>query len=120
MFNGGIIRHECSRSDSSSTDYDILHEYTKDSKTMSERWLDWDILGYNFQGVSSYSVLPFGETITYNPLIVEVSGNIFESNLRGWECAVLKFDRSPFFAILDNIFEANGDILIAGLSFSLS
>lgn len=39
--------------------------------------------------------------------------------MRGSEGSVLKFDRTPFFNIQDNSFEANGDILVAGLAHSL-
>lgn len=76
-------------------------------------------MGYAFQSATKTSVFPSGDTLTYNPLVVEAVNNTFELNLRGSECSILKFDRTPFFSVRDNLFESNGDILVAGLALSL-
>lgn len=104
MEKGGVVRHECSRSDLSSLNYDLLHEYYSESPTAEEKWLDWELLGFSFQNASQTVSLPSGDSLTFNPLLVEVSTNKFELNMRGSEGAVLKFERTPFFNLSDNAF----------------
>ena len=119
MLNGGVIHHECSRSDLSLSNYDTFHEYSAQSPTAEEKWEDWGLLNNAFKFASKTYELPSGISINSNPLSVEVVNNTFEMNLRGSESSLIYLDRTPFFSLRDNIFEANGDILIVGLSASL-
>lgn len=54
-----------------------------------------------------------GDSIpNYNMYIFSVRNNTFIRNLRGEESVVLKFDRSPYVEVHDNVFEANGDLAL--------
>lgn len=41
-----------------------------------------------------------------------VRNNTFRRNFRGEGSIILKFDRSPYVQVYDNVFEANGDLAI--------
>ena len=44
LLKGGVVRHECSRSDLTSLNYHPLHEHYSDTPSAEEKWLDWDLL----------------------------------------------------------------------------
>ena len=119
MWKGGVIRHECSRSDLNPTNYDIYHEFLTESPTLAEKWQDWSLFSHTFPPASLSYPLPSGDTLTFNPYLVEVVNNTFEMNLRGSHSSVIYFDHTPLFSLSDNRFYYNGDILIAGLAASL-
>ena len=48
MLKGGVVRHECSRSDLTILNYHLFHEHHTDTPIAEEKWVDWELLSLTY------------------------------------------------------------------------